>query len=97
MQKKDQQQIMQEFHQRQSRQIIGIAITLFVVMLCAVMYKRPDVLGDYSKARLFAVQIVSIASFIVFSSYNWRCPACGKSLGTDINKRVCKKCKTRLR
>jgi uncharacterized membrane protein YkvI len=97
MQKKNYEQIKQEFHQRQTRQIIAIAIALFVVMLCAVMYKRPGVLGEYSKASLFAVQIVTIASFMVYTSYNWRCPVCGKSLGTDINKRSCKKCKTRLR
>jgi hypothetical protein len=75
MQKKNYEQIKQEFHQLQTRQIIGIAITMFVVMLCAVLYKRPGVLGEYSKASLVAVQIVSIASFIVFTSYNWRCPA----------------------
>jgi hypothetical protein len=97
MQKKDSQQIMQEFHKRQTRQIIAIAIAMFVVLLCAVLYKRPGVLGEYSKAALFGVQIVSIASFMVFTSVNWRCPVCGKSLGTDINKRGCKKCKTRLR
>jgi hypothetical protein len=97
MQKKNQEQIKQEFHKRQTNQIIAIAIALFVVMLCAVMYKRPGVLGEYSKASLFAVQIVTIASFMVYTSYNWRCPVCSKSLGTDINKRGCKKCGTRLR
>jgi len=97
MQKKNFEQIKQEFHKRQANQIIAIAIALFVVMLCAVMYKRPGVLGEYSKASLFAVQIVTIASFMVYTSYNWRCPVCSKSLGTDINKRGCKKCKTRLR
>ena len=91
------QQIMQEFYQRQTRQIIAIAIAIFVVMLCAVLYARPGVLGEYSKATLFAVQIVTIASFMVFTSYNWRCPVCHKSLGADINKRGCKKCRTRLR
>jgi len=97
IQKKDHEQIKQEFHQLQTHQIIGIAITMFVVMLCAVLYKRPGVLGEYSMSSLVAVQIVSIASFIVFTSYNWRCPACGKFLGADINKRGCNKCKTRLR
>jgi hypothetical protein len=97
IQKKDHEQIKREFHQLQTRQIIGIAITMFAVMLCAVLYKRPGVLGEYSTFSLVAVQIVSIASFIVFTSYNWRCPACGKFLGTDINKRGCTKCKTRLR
>ena len=96
-QKKDHEQIKLEFHQLQTRQIIGIAITMFAVMLCAVLYKRPGVMGEFSTSSLVAVQIVSIASFIVFTSYNWRCPNCGKFLGTDINKRGCNKCKARLR
>jgi len=97
MQKKDPEQIRQEFHQRQTHQIIAIAIALFVVMLCAVLYKRPGVMGEYSKAALFSVQVATIAVFIIFTSYNWRCPVCSRSLGTDINKRGCKKCQTRLR
>jgi Zn finger protein HypA/HybF involved in hydrogenase expression len=40
---------------------------------------------------------VSIASFLVFTSLNWRCPACNKNLGADIHRRVCKKCGSRLR
>lgn len=95
--KKDHDPVKQEFHQRQTRQIIAIALAMFVVLLCAVLYKRPGVLGEYSKATLFGIQVLSIASFMGFTSYNWKCPACGKSLGTDINKRGCKKCKTRLR
>lgn len=97
MQKKNYEQIKQEFHQRQTYQIIAIAIALFVVMLCAVLYKRPGVMGEYSKAALFSVQIATIAVFLIFTVYNWRCPVCSKSLGSDINKRGCKKCKTRLR
>jgi len=78
-QKKDHEQIKREFTQLQTRQIIGIAITMFAVMLCAVLYKRSGVLGEYSTSSLVAVQIVSIASFIVFTSYNWRCPTAENS------------------
>jgi len=97
MHKKDPAQIVKEFHRLQSRQIIAIAITLFSVMLCAVLYKRPGVLGDFSKGTLFGAQVVAIASFLVYSSVNWRCPSCGKMLGPDIHRRGCKKCGVRLR
>lgn len=97
IQKKDPEQIRLGFHQLQSRQIIAIAIAMFIVMLCAVLYKRPGVLGEYSKAALFSVQVVTIGVFIIFTSYNWRCPACAKFLGADINKHGCRKCGTRLR
>ena len=95
-QKKDPEQIMQEFHKRQSRQLVAIAITLFAILLCAVIYKRPDIFGEYSKSKLFGAQVVIIASYMVFTSVNWRCPSCEKYLGTDINRRICKKCGARL-
>jgi len=96
-QKKNSSQIMQEFYLRQSHQFIAIAIALFLVLLCAVLYKRPDFLGEFSKVSLYGAQITVILSFIVFTAYNWRCPSCDNYLGMDINRRVCKHCKTRLR
>jgi hypothetical protein len=95
-QNKDPQQILQEFRARQSRQFIAIAATLFGVLLCAVIYKRPDLFGEYSKGALFGAQAIVIASYIGFTAYNWTCPSCGKHLGTDINRKICKKCRARL-
>jgi hypothetical protein len=95
-QKKDPKQIMQEFHARQNRQFIAIAAALFAMLLCAVIYKRPDFIGEFSKSTLFGAEVVVIASYIVFTSVNWMCPSCGKYLGSDINRRVCKKCGARL-
>lgn len=81
---------------RQSRQIIVITIALFLVLLSAVLYKRP-LFGGLSKGMLFGMQIAAIAAFLGFTAFNWRCPSCGKSLGSDINRRVCGKCGARLR
>jgi hypothetical protein len=96
LQKKDPEKIMQEFRQRQTRQIIAIALTLFAILSCAVIYKRPDLFGEFSKSTLFGAEVVIIASYMVFTSVNWMCPSCGKYLGSDINRRVCKKCGARL-
>jgi hypothetical protein len=95
-QNKDPQQIMQEFRVRQSRQFVAIAIALFLVLLCAVIYRRPDLFGEFSKGTLFGVQVVIIGSYIGYTSYNWSCPSCGKHLGADINRKICKKCGARL-
>jgi hypothetical protein len=94
--KKEPEQIIQEFRKRQSRQLIAIAMTLFAILSCAVIYKRPDLFGEFSKGTLFGVQVVIIGSYIVFTSLNWICPSCGKHLGTDINRKFCKKCRARL-
>ena len=94
--KKHDHRITREFRLRQTRQIIAVAIALFLVLLFAVMYKRPDIFGMFSAGTLGAVQIILIAAFIGFTVVNWRCPSCGKHLGSDINRNVCKKCGIRL-
>ena len=96
MQKKDHQQITKDFRVRQSRQLFAMAITLLLLIFLVLLYKRPDLFGEISKPSIFAAQVVLIAAFIGFSAANWRCPACNKYLGTDINRRICRKCRTRL-
>ena len=97
MQKKDDTHITREFCRRQGRQILAIAVALFLVIVLAVVTKRNDLFGDYSKNSLAAVQLAVITAFIGFTAFNWRCPSCNKYLGNDIRKRTCRHCKTRLR
>jgi ribosomal protein S27AE len=96
MQKRDDNKIRQEYRARQNRQIVAIAAAMFVVLLSAVLYKRPDLLGAISGRTLFGLQVVSIASFVVFTAYNWRCPSCDKHLGSNVHRQRCGKCGTRL-
>lgn len=95
LQKKDDKQIRHEFHMIQSRQIIAITIALFLVLLSAVLYKRP-LFMELPKGMLFGMQIAAIAAFLGFTALNWKCPSCGKSLGSNIHRSVCKKCGARL-
>lgn len=97
MQKNDDKKIAREFWQLQGRQLLAVAIAMFLVLFLAVVYKRSDLFGEYSKGTLMAAQLAVIAVFIGFTAFNWRCPACKKYLGSDIYKRACRHCKTRLR
>ncbi|MDH5202769.1 MAG: hypothetical protein OEW69_05880 [Nitrospirota bacterium] len=96
-QKRDNEQVMRNFGVRQARQFLAIAVMLVLLLFLVLLYKHPDLIGEFSKNTIFAAQIVLIAVFIGFSAFNWRCPSCKKYLGTDINRRICKKCGTRLR
>jgi hypothetical protein len=96
MRTKDDIGIIKEFKKLQTRQIIGVAITLFLVLFAAVIHKRPDLFGEFSSQSLFAAQAIFVAAFIGFTAVNWRCPSCRKHLGGDINRRACSKCGTRL-
>jgi hypothetical protein len=97
MQKRDNKQIMRDFGLRQSRQFLAIAATLLLLLFLTLLYKRSDLFGEFSKNTIFAAQIVLIGAFIGFSAFNWRCPSCNKYLGSNINRRICKQCGTRLR
>ena len=97
MKKNDDTQIKREFWKRQGRQIVAIAVALFLVILTAVVYKRHDLFGEFSRSSLVAAQIIFISAFIGFTAFNWRCPVCQKYLGRDIHKGVCRHCRTTLR
>jgi predicted RNA-binding Zn-ribbon protein involved in translation (DUF1610 family) len=96
LQTSDNNRIAKEFRKRQSRQIVAVAIALFLVLLGAVAHKRPDIFGDIPGSLLFALQATCIGLFIGFTAVNWRCPACGKHLGGDIYRRFCRKCGAKL-
>jgi len=94
-QKKD-DKIREEYRARQSRQIVAIAVVMFLMFLAAVLYKRPDLLGAFSGGTLFGLQAIGIASFLGFTAYNWRCPSCDKHLGGNVHRQRCGKCGARL-
>jgi hypothetical protein len=96
MQNRDENRIKKEFKARQNRQIVAITAAIFMVMLGAVLYKRPDILGAFSKSTLFGLQAICIAAFFAYTIHNWRCPACNKHLSSDIHRRRCGKCGAQL-
>jgi hypothetical protein len=95
-QRRDDNKIRQEYKTRQSRQIVAIAVAMFLMLLAAVLYKRPDLLGPVSGRTLFGLQAISISAFLGFTAYNWRCPSCRKYLGRNIHRQRCGKCGARL-
>ena len=94
--KRDPKEIMLEFKARQDRQIVAIAVAMFCMLLAAVLYKRPDFLGAFSGRTLYGFQAISIASFLVYTAFNWRCPSCDKHLGGNVHRQHCGKCGSRL-
>ncbi len=90
------EQVKQVYRVRQSRQIIAIAVSLFLVLLLAVVYKRPDIFGTYAKKTLFAVQALVIGAFCGFTAQNWRCPSCRSFLASDMSRRRCRRCGAHL-
>jgi hypothetical protein len=92
----EQDRIVRRYRAVQNRQIIAIALSLFLVLLVAAVHKRPDLFGTYAREALFAAQALIIAAFIGFTAANWRCPACRAFLSSDLYRRRCRKCGAHL-
>ena len=90
------EQIRAEFTKRQGRQNVAIAAAGLLIVCFAVLYARPGWLGPNSRGTIFSAQLVVIAAFVGFTWQNWRCPACNRHLGGDLDRRVCRKCRARL-
>jgi hypothetical protein len=90
------EQIRAEFARRQGRQNVAIAAAMLLIIVFAILYAHPGLLGPNSRGTIFSAQIVVIAAFIGFTYQNWRCPACSRHLGGDLHRRICGKCRVRL-
>jgi hypothetical protein len=91
------ERIRAEFAKRQGRQNVAISAALLLIVVFAILYAHPGWLGPNAKGAIFAAQVVVIAAFIGFTYHNWRCPACNRHLGGDVHRRLCGKCRARLR
>lgn len=93
----DNEQIIRNFRVRQTRQYLGIAVTLVLLVSLVLVYRRPDIFGEISKRIILFAQMICIVAFVVFSSLNWRCPACNRYLGNDIARLSCRRCGARFK
>lgn len=91
-------QVIREFGRRRARQLAAVVAVIFLMISLLWKMGHPGVLlGELSRSTVTALEVILIAGFVLFSSLNWRCPACGRYLGADINPRGCRKCGARLR
>ncbi len=91
------ERIRQAYAARRMRQGIAIAAATVLMLAAALLYRRPDLLGGFSKSMLVKTQLVIILLFVNFTAFNWRCPSCGGHLGGDLGRDTCRKCGVRLR
>ena len=97
MQYNGDERIMREFRHRRTRQLY--AIVMVIGLLIAVLWKHSHpglLLGELSKPVVLFLEIALIGGFAAFTAANWRCPACSRYLGPNINQMACRRCKVRL-
>jgi hypothetical protein len=90
----DQQEETQRLFATRRRRQILLAVPLLPVFIgVLVVRERADstVLGVPAEVWGPAFLVLAIAA-LLFSLWNWRCPACEKYLGKGINPHFCPKC-----
>jgi len=81
------------FAKRRARHIATFAAAIASMLLMIVL---PESLAFPFGKGAPPLPFLLVPLFIVFSLINWRCPACGKSLGRQISPRYCSLCGVEL-
>ena len=90
--------VLAEFRRRRTRQWIASG-GIIALLVPGMLGSRS---GEFSYAGLpenvTAIGLlVAVLSVLVFSLWNWRCPACARYLGRTINPAYCSRCGAQLR
>lgn len=84
-----------QFAARRRNQII-LAVPLIAVILLLVSSEGQDSVLGIPITIAGPGAVVLILAGLVFSLYNWRCPACNGYLGKAISPKFCARCGVEL-
>jgi hypothetical protein len=88
-----------DFARIRRRQWMATGVALVAMLLFIVAdpkYERTTLPLDLPRERVSGFAFGLILSSVLYSLWNWRCPACGKSLGRSLFPRFCAKCGAKL-
>lgn len=96
------EQVIQEFKRRRTRQWIVSILTIgLLAPIVAITTKHPEVMRGASfrgipSIVLALIQLTALLGVVGFTSYNWRCPSCNKLL-RQHHTNLCARCGVPLR
>jgi hypothetical protein len=82
-----------EFAKRRKRQLlVSVPIVACVVLIRIFRDRETGLVFGLPTSMVMGVALAAIVGVLVFSLWNWRCPACNKYLGKGISPAFCSKC-----
>ena len=91
------QEVIDSFRKRKGKQIIAtIPLVLAIIPLVMLEDSVEQALWGIPVNILFPVCITVFVAGIIFSIFNWRCPACSGYLGKAFSPKFCTKCGAQL-
>jgi hypothetical protein len=90
------EKIKSEFKVIRTRQL-AVTLPLIPVMFFVIFWgdKTPPI--TIMGIQIVWIGLVMAALCLIFSLWHWRCPACKRYLGKQINPKYCSKCGVELR
>jgi hypothetical protein len=89
--------IVEEFRKKRTRQIIAsIPVIVAVLILVPMDEGSAEGIAGIPASVLVGFAFASIVGIVIFSLFNWRCPACHGYLGRRISPRFCSRCGEQL-
>ena len=77
---------------RRRQLLISLPLIALIAGFAFLGNRNPGELLGIPATMVFPGFLAVIAGAIVFSLYNWRCPACNKYLGKQRSPQYCSKC-----
>lgn len=91
-------EVHREFARRRTRQLIALVPVLIAIALLFWFDRhRGASIAGINPDAMPIVPFAFVAGVVLFSLFNWRCPACSGHLGRGWNPRYCPKCGASLR
>lgn len=90
--------IIRDFARRKRIQYILMVPVALVVILALVVRANDSVtFGSLSQDTVIYLLLGVVLATVIYSFYNWRCPACKKYLGRGLGQSYCPSCGAKFR
>src|SRR5688572_26933144 len=89
--------LRQEFARRRTRQLLIVIPVLAAIFAMRSAGDSGEGMFGMPSSVVIAIGFAMVIGALVFTIYNWRCPACSKYLGRGINPSFCSKCGFKLK
>lgn len=90
------QEVINEFSKRRKRQLLA---TIPLVLAVIGMVSVEDMNGSLAGIPVSVISSICIGvvfAGVIFSLFNWKCPACSAYLGKGFSPKFCRKCGSQL-
>lgn len=82
---------------RRRQYIAAVPFLMFFGAFFAFAARSGDAVVTASDGLMLGLLLALVVGSTIFSLQNWRCPACRRILGSEVNPRFCSKCGVALK